>query len=152
MEWGTGQAILQISSYFCTKSSGILEQLLSLNLVTLPVVKRKERPPELAEDATSRLTGKNLPGGLSGPPPCLQKGKLRPKGSAWVRSQSWSTPAQPGPWSGRTVHEVGWFAHIPTNADCTPGRQLHTRAPLHPSCCQPNAHLGGHTKDKGGQT
>lgn len=81
------------------------------------------------------------------PPPCLQKGKPRPKGSAWAGPQGWSTSAQPGPSSGPSLREVGWFAHIPTDADCSTWEVSF----IHPSC-QPSAHKGGHTEDKGGQT
>lgn len=82
------------------------------------------------------------------PPPCLQKGKPRHKESAWAGPQGWSTSAQPGPSSGPSLREVGCFAHTLTNADSSTSEVSF----IHPSCCQPSTHKGGHTEDKGGQT
>lgn len=110
--WGVGRwagrATLPIFRFLCT-TSPVLKQLPPLDLPTLPAL---SKAPEVAEDTTSRLTRRNLPGGLSCLLPlCLQKGKLRPQRSAGVSSQGWSVLGQPGPGSGPPLREVGWCAH-----------------------------------------
>lgn len=112
----------------------------SLCSLTLPAASREAEAlswQRLAEDATSRLAGRNLPGSLSWPLSRLQKGKLRPKGGAWVKSQSWTTPALPGPWSGPALRELGCFAQPQQRQAAASGERA--QGSHRPGCRQPGA-------------